>query len=337
MLYSKHQKNVVLGVAVSFLFLLSPPKISFSQKAAEDVSAVFILKGYTRMANNKAAEGVELELKKNGQTISKILTPKNGKYYLEMSISIVNKNNDFVLYITKEGTIPKSISLNTYISPEEYSANAFPRYLFDLEIKMIETSVKQIVIEKPSGRLHWDAEQHAFAFDQTYAKTREDDTEQLLAEKKKREEQEQARKAAAEEARLKAEAEAKRFADQKSKEEAELSLQKNLEAMKLELRRKRMQDSLDSLALASKKTTVRIQKFTKPVSPDDVDQNAFDGTGAYSINIAKKSLRRSQENRSREKAANLSAKYETNNTLTSLLNMVDEHDKNHKSLVKSIK
>lgn len=330
MLHSWHQKNVVLGVAVSFFSLFASPKISFSQKADGDVDAVFILKGYTRMANNKAAEGVELELKKNGQTISKNVTPKNGKYYLEMDISTLNKKNDFVLYITKEGTIPKSISLNTFIAPEEYKANAFPRYLFDLEIKMIETTVKQIIVEKPSGRIQWDPEQHAFAFDQTYAKTREDDTEKILAEKKKREEEELARKAAAEEARLKAEAEAKRLADQKSREEADLILQKNLEAMKLQIRKKRTQDSLDSLAVASQKARISIQKFSKPVSPQDVDQNAFDGTGAYSINIAKKSLRKLQESKSREKAANLSAKYETNNTLTSLLNVVDEHDKIHK-------
>ena len=105
--------------------------------------------------------------------------------------------------------------------------------------------------------------------------------------------------------------------------------------MKLEIRRKHVQDSLDSLASASAgKATLEIKKFAKPISGDDVDQNAFDGTSAYSINIAMKSLKMAQEKMNKKKAENLSAKYETNNTLTSLLNMIDEDEKNQKLTAK---
>ncbi|TAL61492.1 MAG: hypothetical protein EPN85_04670 [Bacteroidetes bacterium] len=338
MLYPKHSGVFLFSIAASFFYFFSSPTLSYSQNAPDEADAVFILKGNTRLPSGKGAEGVDLELKKNGQTIQKLLTGKNGKYSVKMNISIVNKNSEYVLYITQVGTIPKSISINTYISPDEYNAKTFPSYLFDLEIKMIETKEKDIVVEKPSGKIIWDNEQHAFAFDQTYAKFREDDTEKLLEEKKKKEEEEQSMKKAEEEARMKADTENKRLADRKSKEEADKILQKNLEAMKLEMRKKRMQDSLDSLtAVNAGKTIVEIKKFSKPVSPDDVDQNAFDGTGAYSINIAKKSLKASQEKMNRKKAANLSAKYETNNTLTSLLNRVDEYEKNEKSIAKSTK
>jgi hypothetical protein len=332
MLYLKHQVNLVFIIAVSFfLFLLSP--LSYSQN--EEADAVFILRGNTRsLATGKGMEGVELDLKKNGQSVQKMLSGKNGRYSLKMDISILNKNSEYVLYITQAGTVPKSISINTYISPDEYNAKTFPSYIFDLEIKMIETTEKDIVVERPSGRIIWDNTQHAFAFDQTFAKLiqkTEDNPDKFLADKKKKEEEELAKKKADEEARLKAEADAKALADQKSKEDADKILKKNLEAMKLEIRKKRTRDSLDSIAsVSANKPGIEIKKIAKPISADDVDQNAFDGAGAYSINFARKSLKVAQEKMNKEKAANLSAKYETNNTLTSLLNMVDEDEKNQK-------
>lgn len=346
MLYLIQPKRSVFTIAVSLFSFFSSPLSSYAQKQAGETDAVFILRGNTRMqSSGKPAEGVELVLKKNGQTVTKIVTTKNGKYYLEMNISILNKNNEYLLYITKPGTVPKSISINTFISADEFASNTFPRYLFDLEIKITETQAKDIIIEKPSGRLIWDASQHAFAFDQTFAKIKEDDTEKLLAEKKRREEEEakkraeeEARKKAEEDAKLKADAEARLLADRRSKEDADRALQKNLEAMKLEIQRKRTQDSLDSLAIAARgNAVVEIKRFSRPVSPEDVDQNAFDGTGAFSINIAKRSLKAFQQKMNKEKADNLSAKYETNNTLTSLLNMVDEFEKNKKSTAKSTK
>jgi len=330
MLYSKYPGSFIFAIAVSFFLLSFFSPISYSQTRDDDAPPVFILKGNTKFLSGKPAEGVDLELKKNGQTILKTLTGKNGKYEIKMEVSVDDKNHNYLLYITQPGTVPKSISLNTYIAPEEAS---FLRYVFELEIKMIETKEKDIIIEKPSGRIHWDTEQHDFAFDQTYLVMKEDDTERLLAEKRKREEEELA-KQKAEEARLKAEADAKLLADQQSQAEAERIIQENLAAMKKQMREKRMQDSLDSVATAGK-AIVEIIKISKPISPDDVDENAFDGTGAYSINIAKKALKQSQEKMNLEKATNLSAKYETNNTLTSLLNMVDEHDKSQKLKVKS--
>ncbi len=212
---------------------------------------------------------------------------------------------------------------------------------------MTETNVKDIVIEKPSGKIRWDNAEDKFAFDQVYAKIAQKEQDKMkdenylreLAEKKKKEEDEAAKKKADEEARIKADLEAKsksdeeakRLAELKQKEESDRIVRENLEAMKAEIRKKRVQDSLDSLAvLMAARTNIEIKKLVKPVSPEDVDQNAFDGTGAYSINIAKKALKATQERINREKAKNLSAKYETNNTLTSLLDMVDEHDKKMK-------
>lgn len=342
MLHIERAKGFVFAVAVSLFFFLSSPLSSFSQKISGEADAVFILKGNTKLDNGKAAEGVDIEVRKNGETITKLVSGKNGKYTMKLDVSIVNKNNEYLIYISREGTVPKTLKINTYIAPEEFSAYAFPSYFFELPITLMQTNDKIIVLQKASGKIIWDYVQHGFAFDQTFAQTKEDDTERLLAEKRKRDSLELARKKnaelAAEDARLKAIADAKTEADRKAKEEADRILQKNLEAVKADMRRKRMNDSLDSLAIANKgKTVVEIVKLVKPISADDVDENAFDGAGAYSINMAKKTLKAEQEKFNKEKAANLSAKYETNNTLTSLLNMVDEYEKNEKSLVKSIK
>ncbi len=340
MLNIKKTKISFFILTVSF-FISCFSLSSYSQTTSTEVEAIFILRGNTRTQAGKSSEGVNLELKKEGKTIEKIVTPKNGKYYLQMNISIVNKNNEYILYITQSGTVPKSISINTYISPEEFSANTFPRYLFDLEIKMIETSETDIIIQRASGRIHWDAEQHAFAFDQSYAKIIQketDNTDKALADKKKKEEEELAKKKAEEEAKLKAEEDAKLLAERKAKEDADKAIQKNLAAIKIELKKKRMQDSLDSIASTKPVTaTLEIKKFSKPISAKDVDENAFDGTGTYSINIAKKNIKAAQEKLNKKKASNLAAKYETNNTLTSLLNMADEFEKNQKLIAKSKK
>jgi hypothetical protein len=340
MLYSLPCRKCFLFTALSF-FLSAP--FTFAQNA-ETKGAIFILKGNTKLISGDAIEGVEMEVKQDGKTISKITSGKNGKYYIQMGVSTTNPKSEYMLYISKDGTIPKTLSINTYIPPEEYAMNTYVRYDFTLEIVMLETTIKDIVIEKPSGKIHWDNEQDKFNFDQVYAKVAQKEQDKMkdenylreLAEKKKKEDEDAANKKADEDARLKAEADAKakaeadakRMAEQKSKEEAERIIRENMEAMKAEMRKKRMQDSLDSLAsLSAAKTNVEIKKMSRPVSPDDVDQNAFDGTGAYSINIAKKTLKARQERINKEKAKNISAKYETNNTLTSLLDEVDEHDK----------
>ena len=343
MLHYEYLRKSFSAIAISFFLFLFSPFLSHSQTSTE-TDALFVLKGNTELVSGKSTEGVEIEVKKNGQTITKITSGNKGRYSLKFEVSILNKNNEYLVYISKAGTIPKTLSINTYISPEEYSLYSAPIYEMSMPIIMIETTEKTIILQRPTGRIVWDNTQHGFAFDQTFAKTAlkedeiKDDPDKLLkdaAEKKKKEDDELAKKKADDDARLKADEEAKRLADEKSKEEANNAIQKNLEAMKLDIKKKRMKDSLDSLA--SHTATIEIKKIIKPVSAADVDPNAFDGTGAYSINIAQKSLKAVQEKMNREKAANLSAKYETNNTLTSLLNMVDEYDKSEKSKVKSQK
>ena len=135
-----------------------------------------------------------------------------------------------------------------------------------------------------------------------------------------------------EEAKLKAEEEKiKALAQQKVKGTEDKAIKQNLESMKGEMRKWKMQDSLDSLTALTSKATITIEKSTSAFSEKDVDLTAFIGTNAYSITIAKKSLKASQEKINKTKAYNLAAKYETNNMLTNLLDVVDEYDKKMKN------
>ena len=330
MLYSEDNRNVLLAIAVSFSFFLVSPFFAHSQ--TDETDAVFILKGNTILKSGEGIENVEIELKKDGQIVKKIMSGKNGRYSLEFEISILNKNNEYRMFISQVGTASKTLTVNTYISPEEYSRYSVPRYEFKLPITMTQATTKDIVLEQAAGKIQWDYEHHEFTFAQTEAKIihrDDDDPDKFLADKKKKEEEElELAKKKAEEARIKADADAKA--------EAERIVHQNLEAQKQELRRQHKKDSLDSVATAASQV-VETKKLEMPISPDDVDPNAFDGTDAYSINVAKKTLKAVREKMNKEKAANLSAKYETNNTLTSLLNMVDEDEKNQKLKIKDMK
>ena len=154
---------------------VAPPIITSKKQSENEESTalaepeiIFVLKGNIYSDSGKSAEGVSMELKKNGQTIVKTLSDINGKYYLRMRISIYDKNHEYLLYVTQAGTMPKTLSINTYIPQEEYHKDNFIRYDFSLQIVQIATSVKDIVLNHPpSGKIHWDNTQHRFAFSQT--------------------------------------------------------------------------------------------------------------------------------------------------------------------------
>src|ERR1035437_3366641 len=166
MLHKEFNKRFLFFSTIFFFLFFISPVFSYSQK--DDVDAVFILKGITKVETGEIVERVDLELKKNGQTITKITSGKNGKFTLKMDVSTANKSNEYLLYISQIGTVPKTLSINTYIPPEEFSVYSYPSYEFDLPITIIETTVKDIVVEHPSGKIHWNVAKHEFDFDQVY-------------------------------------------------------------------------------------------------------------------------------------------------------------------------
>jgi hypothetical protein len=333
MLPSDNRTFLNVIAAVSFFITLLSPSFSFSQTSEPD--AVFILRGITRLSSGKAAERVSLELTQNEKPAVNTFSGKNGKYYIEMEISTLNKNNEHVLYISQAGFISKSITINTYIPPDEYSANTFPTYLFDLEIKMIEKTGKDIVLEGPAGKIKWDISLHAFTFEQSYAKIihqTEANPDEYIAVKNKKKELDQAIKPAEADAASKKQSTFTPPLEQKQKKDTDQPIQQENGLSKQKIRKKNTGDSLGPFAEGKDRASVAGPGSTikSPVLAANSDTETANGLEKYSIGIAKTSVKMTAEKRKKEKFTNLSAKYETNNRLTSLLNAIDEEDKAQK-------
>ncbi len=382
--YAPLLKKEILNFTILVLFSFSFLSNAFCQNEG---AAVFILSGSVINGNEKPIAGVLMVLKKSNKIISqnndakpvegvlKVLekdkriistlkTDRFGKYSVEIEVSTTDINHEYVLDISHEGTVPKSLTINTYIPPSEYANYNYGQYEFDLEIDMTATNVQDIILEHPSGKIKWDSNQHKFDFDQVYAKiykkeqmllTDESYLQQLSSRKKLEKEQQAAE-------------EAKRNAEQAEKEkEANRIVQQNLEAIKNEIIKKNIQDSLaQALVYAQKEKTLRnihiqdslhklrvnspknilVTENPKPVISKVIveqvpieapEQITIHESNSYAMKVANKTLKESHAKMNQKKAANLSAKYETNNALTSLLNTIDEKDKVSKVQPSSLK
>ncbi|MEK6615164.1 MAG: hypothetical protein AABZ32_03485, partial [Bacteroidota bacterium] len=98
-------------ITAIFILLFITAHLFCQNTAPANVPSLFILKGNTKLSSGKYVEGVDMELKKNGQTVTKIKSGKNGIYSIQMEVSTTNKNNEYLLYITKDGTVPKTLSI----------------------------------------------------------------------------------------------------------------------------------------------------------------------------------------------------------------------------------
>lgn len=299
------------------------------------------------LLDEKPVENVTLELMKNDQILKKIVTTKNGKYSFVMDQDTVNHTNEYIIHVSKEGTVPKTLIVNTYIPGREYDDSNFD-YL--LEITLVPTKINDIVLERPSAKIKWNDAENNYGIDQTYAKIVQKEEEKLkedpdkylkeLAERMKKDEEEKKRKEeeeakrkeeeltrkAAEEAARKAaeEAQLTLIKEEEAKAKAEVTLKENLNAIKSELKELSKADS----------TPVVINK---PVEADvtatvvNNRQDTYDDPMQYGMKRARVELEKRKIKAEKIKSANLAAKYETSNVMSSLLDAVDEHDKRMKN------
>src|SRR6185295_171805 len=100
------------AISYSFFLFLLLCLNTYSQ-SNENQFAPFTLYGKI-MLDEKPVENVSLELLKDSVVIKKILTAKNGKYSFVMNQDTVNRNNEYTIHISKEGTVPKILIVNTY-------------------------------------------------------------------------------------------------------------------------------------------------------------------------------------------------------------------------------
>lgn len=307
---------------------------------------------------DEAMEGVEIEVKKNGVTVAKTTSGKKGKYSFQVSVSTGNSKNDYVVHYSAKGMGPKMIYINAFAPKDEYKKYPSAKFDCELNIPLFPTTITDIELIKPYAKIKWDKmKEHKFVVDPVYFKVAQGEEQKIaanadlyytaLVKKKKKQEEalaknktaaeaklkaaEEAKRKAEEEARLKEEAEARKLADLKAKEEANRIMLEQAEALK----KKRLADSLmlarRRKAVESASVTPVIQEIVKPKEKEIIDiKDPYDVSETFSINVARRSLNIEREKRNQEKSYNLSAKYETINTLTSLLNEVDEYDKRNK-------
>ncbi len=381
MLLNQNKKKTYLCALFSFLFFFLTIVV-YSQNDAQ-----LVVKGQTSIKlrakglglnvgiknvewKEEQLEGVEIEVKKNNEAILKTTSGKKGKYSFQLPVNFSDPKSEYTVYFYKDGIGPKKISINTFISKDEFAKHSSAQYTITLDIPLVETSVKDIEIDKPFAKIKWDnVKEHKFTTDQNYDRIAMSEEQKILgnpdayytalAKKKKKKDEalaknqaaaeaklkaeEEAKKKAEEETRLKAEAAAKLKADEEAKKLAALKTKQEAERIELEKEEARKKEILkkhlaDSLAEAKRKkesqpsaSTTETKNVPVPVEINlDENKNRYDVSETYSINQARKAIRDEIEKRNREKGKNLTMKYETINILTSLLNAVDETDKKNK-------
>lgn len=160
--YSQSDKDVS--------FSATPPK-SDPSKTKEAVP-VFILQGGIKL-KGRPVSGAMLTLTKDGKTIAKMFTPKNGFYYFQMNRSMTDPQSEYILSIVKDGVASGVIRVNTYTPKEKFTAVP---YMFNLDIALTPPVNAGAVSKKDFGRIKWLTERNVFDFDKGYIPVIEKDT-----------------------------------------------------------------------------------------------------------------------------------------------------------------
>jgi hypothetical protein len=319
----------------NFLIFLLLANNSYSQAKRKE-TARFTLYGKI-VLDEKPVENVSIEILRNGQFLRKMLTTKNGKYSFSMNQDTLNQKNEYTIHITKDGTVPKTIIVNTFIPAEQY--DEIP-YEYNLEITLLTTTINEVIIQRPSAKIKWINIDDGFGIDKVYAKIVQKEEEKLkedpdkylkeLAQKNKQEEEERLKKQAEEEQKKADElarktAEEEKKTEQKSTEEVEERLKENVIAITTEIKKlaKQESDSAEVTNVPEKAIEVK-----KPVSGKE---EVYDNSKEYELKKARIQLIKAKEAAEKKKRANLSKKYETQNVMSSLLDAVDEHNKKIKN------
>lgn len=341
-------KQLNKSYTYSFLFVFFTLLLANSaySQVGKNQTAPFTLYGKV-LQDEKPVENVTLEILKNGKVLKKIVTTKNGKYSFSMDQDTVNKKSEYTINIIKEGIVPKKVVVNTYVPKEEY--DDIP-YEYLLEITLLARSANDIVIRRPSARIKWIDEDEGFGIDKVYAKIVQKEEEELKEDpdkylkeiakkakeeeelKQKQKEKEEAEKQRKEELARKEEEEKNRLKAEALKQETEVKLKENIKAITTEM--KSLTKQRDTVI--KKPEQVNSQSQPKeavkslPVIVSDKNE-VYDNTKQYELKKDRIKLIKAKEEAEKKKNANLAAKYETNNSMSSLLDVVDEHNKRTKN------
>ena len=261
-------------------------------------------------------------------------TTHNGRYTLRMSVDDSDKTCEYILSITRDGVVPKTLSINTYVPRSDFQANPFSTYDFDLEIELIPTTVSDVVIEFPFGKIRWYTDQGAFALDQVYAKMvkkeetkLKEDPDKYLKELAEKRSKEEADKRAEEDSRVKREAEQ---APKQKVEEVAAHDQPPVSTPPPPVIPSNPVPEVEVKNPAVTPVKV-VNKIVETPGSRDASLERFrqmtDPAQIAQVAEARKKATTEQIKAEKKKSANLSSKYESNNPMTSLLDAADESNR----------
>jgi len=354
------RKNII----ILFFLLFVCVDVLYSQDKPSNIN--FNLTGVTIFeSNGKPVEGVKLELQKNKQTIETFVTPANGKFKLSTIYVATDSNrSEYRLTFTKPNMVPKTVTINTYIKNPLASSYDFRLEVNMIESKegdvIIDLPSAKIKWDTKINKFGFD-QKYANIMRKIQEQEDPKKAQELIALQKKEEElkaKQEADRIAKEEAAAKAKADAvakvKADADAKAQAESEAAIKKNLEAIRLqaeqlakeeadrkakeEAEKQAEKESLKKTLGALHKQVEEIKEEEKvapppaPVEaakPEEAPQQIM-VQEVYSIrdvndvrpqkNLVEKRLKKSLNK-------NYGTKYETENPLTSLLDEVDQYEK----------
>ena len=160
---TKKHISIVFLFSICFLF-----KNTVFAQASSKNAPLFLLQGAVKQ-KGKPIQGVELLLVKDGKSVAKIITPKNGLYYFQLNKSSTDTQSEYTLKINKAGSVSGVLKINTYIPKDQFTT--IP-YLFYLDI----TFNTESTTKKDFGCINWFVEKNEFNFDKNYIPVLEKDS-----------------------------------------------------------------------------------------------------------------------------------------------------------------
>ncbi|MFN6092053.1 MAG: hypothetical protein ACK44N_06535, partial [Bacteroidota bacterium] len=173
------------------------------------------------LQEGKGLEGTDITIMKGNEKFDNVITSSGGKFIVNLPFGF-----DYTLVFSKNGSVTKSVLVNTKVPDAEKSQIFSFKFKMDL-FKTPENAVQPKEADKPVAKLKFSDDYADFDYDPEYSKTRKAELEgvkvKMEAEAKK---QEEAKKVAMEKARQDS------IANVRAKQLAELKLKQEQEKVK---------------------------------------------------------------------------------------------------------
>ncbi len=275
---------------LTVLFFCSKPLFAQEDGYLEVIGSV--------LQEGKGLEGADITIMKGNEKFDNVMTSTGGKFIVNLQFGF-----DYTLVFSKNGSVTKSVLVNTKIPDAEKKQIFSFKFKMDL-FKTPENALQPKEADKPVAKLAFSDDYADFDYDPEYSKTRKAELEgvkvKMEAEAKK---QDEAKKVAVEKARQDSSANvrAKQLAELKLKQEQEKVTQDSITkekavqaqyAAQAAAKRKTEQDSI--VAAENKAKAVEAARIVRQNAVNDSIARVVEKSRQDSILAAKEKMRMEQ-------------------------------------------